>query len=51
MRRLWTVLFVLALGVLLSYAYGPDSLSRDISRLVDPVLHFVPDLVQKLFGS
>ncbi len=50
MRRLWTLLFLLAAGILLYYVYGPDSLSRDISRLVDPVLQFVPDVFQQLFG-
>ena len=49
MRRLWTVFLLLAVGVLRYYAYGPDSLSRDINRLGDPVLHFVPNLFQKLF--
>ena len=47
-RQLGTTLLLLAVGVLLYYAYSPESLGRDIKRLVDPLLRFVPDLVHKL---
>ena len=50
-QRLWTIVLLLAVGVLLYYAYSPESLGRDMNRLVDPVLRFVPDLFRKLFGS
>ena len=49
-QQLWTIVVLLAVGVLLFYAYSPESLGRDIHRLLDPVLRFVPDLIQKLCG-
>ena len=49
-QQLWTIVLLLAVGVLLFYAYSPESLGRDIDRLLYPVLRFVPDLLEKLFG-
>ena len=49
-QHLWTIVLLLAVGVLLFYAYSPESLGRDINQLLDPVLRFVPDLFEKLCG-
>ena len=49
-HQLWTIVLLLAVAVLLFYAYSPESLDRDIDRLVYPVVRFVPDLLEKVFG-
>ena len=50
-KKLWTLgLPIAAVGLLLYYPYGPDSLARDIDRIADSIVDVVPEFIQTIFG-